>query len=46
MIDDAGIEVTCIGEVLVEGQGIDAVEQNEPVEWPHFERDEIARILT
>jgi hydrogenase maturation factor/phosphoglycolate phosphatase-like HAD superfamily hydrolase len=45
MIYDAGIDVTCIGEVLVEGQGIDAVEQNEPVEWPHFEVDEIARLL-
>jgi hydrogenase expression/formation protein HypE len=45
-IHDAGIGVTCIGEVLVAGQGIYAVEQNEPVEWPHFERDEIARLLT
>jgi hydrogenase maturation factor len=45
MIYDAGIEVTCIGEVLEEGQGIDAVEQDDPVEWPHFEVDEIARLF-
>ena len=45
MIYEAGIDVTCIGEVLVQGQGIDAVEQNDPVEWPHFEVDEIARLF-
>ncbi|MBL7177069.1 MAG: HAD hydrolase-like protein [Desulfobacteraceae bacterium] len=45
MIYEAGIDVTCIGEVLVEGQGIDAVEQNDPVEWPYFEVDEIARLF-
>jgi hydrogenase maturation factor len=41
----AGIEVTCIGEVLAEGQGIAAVKKAQPTPWPRFEADEITRLF-
>lgn len=44
-IKTAGIEVACIGEVLEEGEGIEALKQGEPVEWPCFEADEITRLF-
>lgn len=45
-IADAGIPATVIGEVLESGDGIEAVnEKGEPIEWPRFAVDEIARVL-
>jgi hydrogenase expression/formation protein HypE len=41
----AGIDVTCIGEVLAEGQGIVALKESQPTPWPRFEADEITRLF-
>jgi hydrogenase expression/formation protein HypE len=41
----AGIDVTCIGEVLETGQGIRAVKKAQPTPWPQFEADEITRLF-
>jgi len=41
----AGIDVTCIGEVLENGQGIRAVKKAQPTPWPQFEADEITRLF-
>ena len=43
---EQGIPTTLIGEVLESGSGIIAVDSDgEPMPWPHFEVDEIARIV-
>ena len=39
-----GIEIAVIGEVLGHGEGIEAVQEGAPVEWPRFERDEVSRL--
>ena len=44
-INDAGIGVICIGEVLEAGRGIEAVSKAGQVEWPSFEVDEITRLF-
>jgi HAD superfamily hydrolase (TIGR01509 family) len=44
-IREAGIDVTCIGEVLEEGQGVDAIKHAKRVDWPTFEVDEITRLF-
>ena len=44
-IGKAGIEVTCIGEVLKPGQGIVAEKDKKPVPWPQFETDEITKLF-
>ncbi len=44
-IQDAGIHVTCIGEVLEPGEGIEAVNGSQAVTWPVFEVDELARLF-
>jgi HAD superfamily hydrolase (TIGR01509 family) len=44
-IQNAGISVTCIGEVMEKGRGVVAWEGSSPVEWPHFEVDELARLF-
>lgn len=44
-ITDAGIEVSDIGEVLDQGQGIEAVRNGEPSTWPFFSRDEVSRLI-
>jgi len=44
-IREAGISVSCIGEVLDEGQGIEALQEGQQAEWPQFEVDEIARLF-
>ena len=44
-IRKAGIDVTCIGEVLEKGQGITAVKKAKPTPWPQFEVDEITRLF-
>ena len=41
----AGIEITCIGEVLQPGRGIIAEKYNQPAPWPQFETDEITRLF-
>ena len=41
----AGVDVTCIGEVLEEGQGVAAVKKAQPTPWPQFEADEITRLF-
>jgi hydrogenase expression/formation protein HypE len=41
----AGIDVTCIGEVLEEGRGIAALKKAQPTPWPQFEVDEITRLF-
>ena len=43
-IRSAGIEIAEIGEVLDLGEGIEALQDGRPVEWPHFDRDEISRL--
>lgn len=47
MIREAGIEATCIGEVLGPGAGVEATshKQKGAIAWPHFEADEIARLF-
>ena len=47
-LDEAGIPVACIGQVLEEGSGVEALgkEGGRPVSWPAFETDEIARLFT
>ena len=42
---DAGIDATCIGEVLEAGRGIEAINDQDGTEvvWPSFESDEITR---
>jgi len=44
-ISSAGIEVACIGRVLEEGQGIDALSGDGRVRWPHFEADELTHLF-
>ena len=41
----AGIDVTCIGEVLEEEPGIVAFSRSQPAPWPQFEVDEITRLF-
>jgi hydrogenase maturation factor len=44
-IREAGIDVTCIGEVLDAGRGVEAVNKDGPTDWPTFEVDEITRLF-
>lgn len=44
-IKTKGIEVSCIGEVLGKGNGIEAIENRQAVTWPQFEVDEIATLF-
>jgi HAD superfamily hydrolase (TIGR01509 family) len=44
-ISEAGIGITCIGEVLAAGRGVEALDQGTPVRWPKFEVDEITRLF-
>jgi HAD superfamily hydrolase (TIGR01549 family) len=44
-IREAGIEITCIGEVLEPGRGVRAFRNNRAVEWPSFDADELTRVL-
>jgi hydrogenase maturation factor/beta-phosphoglucomutase-like phosphatase (HAD superfamily) len=44
-IRESGIEVSCIGEVLEKGQGISAIKNGRPTDWPQFEVDEITRLF-
>ncbi len=40
----AGIEVSDIGEILEEGQGVEALRDGAPAALPRFERDEVTRL--
>ncbi|RPI28376.1 MAG: HAD family hydrolase [Acidobacteria bacterium] len=43
-IRESGIQVTAIGEMREPGYGIEAMDEaGQPLSWPHFEVDEIAR---
>jgi len=44
-IRSAGIDATCIGEVLSKGEGILAMDDLKPVVWPTFKVDELARLF-
>jgi len=44
-VDRAGIAITHIGEVLMEGEGVEAIAGGSEVEWPLFERDELSRLF-
>jgi hydrogenase maturation factor len=44
-VRNAGINVTCIGEILEKGRGVDAVERGAPTKWLRFEVDEITRLF-
>ncbi|QTA92652.1 HAD-IA family hydrolase [Desulfonema magnum] len=44
-IQQAGINISVIGEVLEQGQGIEAISHGNPAEWPRFEVDEITRLF-
>ena len=44
-IRSAGIDATCIGEVLSKGEGILAMDNLKPVVWPAFKVDELARLF-
>jgi hydrogenase expression/formation protein HypE len=43
-IRDAGIDITCIGEMMEAGRGIEAISNAGPAAWPSFEVDEITRL--
>ena len=43
-ITAAGIQVSDIGEVLEEGQGVDALRNGAPAVLPRFDRDEVSRL--
>ena len=45
-LEKAGIMATDIGIVTAAAPGIDAVEKETPVAWPHFDVDEITRLFT
>jgi hydrogenase expression/formation protein HypE len=42
----AGIEIAEIGEVLGEGEGIEALRNGAAADWPCFQRDEVSRLET
>jgi len=44
-IREAGIDATCIGEVLEHGEGVVAMKGLQPVAWPKFKVDELARLF-
>ena len=44
-IEDAAVPVAVVGEVEGAGTGVTAHREGRPATWPHFERDELARIL-
>ncbi len=44
-MEKSGIVATVIGVVTAAEPGIDAVENDQPVTWPHFDVDEITRLF-
>ena len=45
-ISETGIGIACIGEILEEGRGVEAIKNGVPVAWPNFEVDEITRLFS
>lgn len=45
LLENEEIQVTCIGEVLEHGSGIEALTDDQPSDWPRFEVDEITRLF-
>jgi hydrogenase expression/formation protein HypE len=44
-IQNEKIEVSCIGEVVEKGRGIEALKDGRKTKWPEFEVDELARLF-
>jgi hydrogenase maturation factor len=44
-IEGKGIEIVAIGEVQASGEGVQALKQDKPAEWPTFEVDEITNLF-
>ena len=44
-VQQAGIKITRIGEVMSPGKGIQATRGGQPADWPRFETDEITRLF-
>jgi len=44
-LENASIEVACIGEVVAPGRGITALQDGRRVQWPEFAVDELARLF-
>lgn len=45
-IQNAGIDIARIGEVMEAGRGVEAVSKAGPANWPSFEVDEITRLYS
>jgi HAD superfamily hydrolase (TIGR01509 family) len=45
-IQKAGIDLTCIGEIVGAGKGVLAFDKSGPVPWPEFEVDELTRLFS
>ena len=45
-IQNAGIDIVRIGEVMEAGRGVEAVSKAGPANWPSFEVDEITRLYS
>jgi hydrogenase expression/formation protein HypE len=45
-IQNAGIDIARIGEVMAAGRGVEAVSKAGPAAWPSFEVDEITRLYS
>jgi hydrogenase expression/formation protein HypE len=45
-IQNAGIDIARIGEVMAAGRGVEAVSKAGPANWPSFEVDEITRLYS
>ena len=43
-VSTEGIEIADIGEVLGQGEGVEALRDGSPAEWPHFDHDEVSRL--
>ncbi len=44
-LENNAIKVTCIGEVVEKGRGVEALENGKKAKWPEFEVDELARLF-
>ncbi|MFH0917191.1 MAG: AIR synthase-related protein, partial [bacterium] len=43
-VSTAGIEIADIGEVHGRGEGVEALHDGSPTEWPQFDHDEVSRL--
>ena len=44
-VQAAGIDIACIGRVLGNGRGVEALQKGQPVPWPVFDRDELSKLF-